>query len=73
MADFIAYSTIFGIPIITYLGFLTLLMFTITASTSLLTKKKIMKIPFRWHPRLGKISLAIAVIHGVLGILTSIG
>lgn len=52
-----------------YLGIITLLSFLITASVGVLIIKGIGKIPFKWHLRMVKISITLALIHGLLGIL----
>ena len=65
----ISYFLVFGKPLIMYLGMLTLLSFLFTALIALLNKKGINKIPITWHFRMAKISIALAVIHGTLGIL----
>jgi hypothetical protein len=52
-----------------YMGILTLLSFLFTASIAILNKKGIQKIPFSWHPKMAIISITLAVIHGLFGIL----
>lgn len=65
----ITYFLIFGKPLIMYVGILTLFSFLFTATIAILNKKGIQKIPFAWHPRMAIISITLAVIHGLLGIL----
>jgi hypothetical protein len=65
----ISYFIIFGRPLIMYLGIVTLLMFLITASIAILNMKGIDTIPFVWHPRFAVVSLLLALVHGMLGIL----
>ncbi len=65
----VTYFLIFGKPIIMYLGILTLLSFLVTASIGFLNYHGIHKIPFKWHPRMAALSLSLAFIHGILGIL----
>lgn len=60
---------VFGKPLIMYLGILTFTAFSLTATVGFLNFKGIHKIPFKWHPRLAIISIALALIHGLLGIL----
>jgi len=69
MLENISYYLIFGKPLIMYGGILTLLSFLFTASISILNKKGINKIPFKWHPRMAIISIALAMIHGFLAIM----
>lgn len=65
----ITYYQIFGKPLIMYLGITTLLSFLFTATIALLNRRGIHKIPLVWHFRMAKISIALAIIHGLLGIL----
>ena len=66
----VGYVLIFGLPLIFYLGIITLLSFLFTASISILNVEfNIHKIPFKWHPRMAKVSIALALIHGLLSIL----
>ncbi|OGM19750.1 hypothetical protein A2686_05350 [Candidatus Woesebacteria bacterium RIFCSPHIGHO2_01_FULL_38_10] len=65
----ISYFSIFGKPLIMYLGILTLSSFLFTALIGFLNFKGIHKIPFKWHPRMAAISITLALIHGLLGIL----
>lgn len=72
MAINIAYYLIFGKPLILYIGILTLTSFLITASIAILNKKGIHKIPFKWHSRMAAVSIALALVHGTLGLLAYI-
>lgn len=65
----ITYFLIFGKPLIMYLGIITLVSFLFTATIAALNLKGIHNIPFKWHPRMARISIALAIVHGVLGIL----
>ncbi len=60
---------IFGKPLIMYLGIITLCSFLFTALIGFLNLKGIQKIPFKWHPVMAGISITLALIHGLLGIL----
>jgi ethanolamine transporter EutH len=68
----ITYFLIFGKPLIMYLGTLTLLSFLLTALIGFLNYKGMHKIPFKWHPRMAAISITLAIIHGLMGILAYI-
>lgn len=70
MLQQITYFQILGKPLIMYLGILTLSSFLFTASISVLNRRGNHKIPFKWHPRMAVVSIALAVIHGTLGVLT---
>jgi dolichyl-phosphate-mannose--protein O-mannosyl transferase len=65
----ITYYQIFGKPLIMYLGIITLLSFLFTAAIALLNRKGINKIPMEWHFRMAKISIALALVHGLLAML----
>jgi len=65
----ISYFLIFGKPLIMYLGVVTVLLFLTTSMIAILNMKGIATIPFVWHPRLAVLSLGLALIHGMLGIM----
>ncbi len=69
MLENISYYLIFGKPLVMYLGILTLLSFLFTALIAILNKNGVDKIPFKWHPRMGIISVSLALIHGFLAIM----
>lgn len=65
----VAYFLIFGKPLIFYTGILTLLSFLFTALIGFLNYNGIHKIPFKWHPRMAVISITLALLHGLMGLL----
>lgn len=65
----ITYFLIFGKPLIMYLGIITLLSFLITATIGWMIINGIGKISFKRHKVMAYISITLAVIHGLLGIL----
>ena len=69
MLEKITYFLILGKPLIMYSGIITLLSFLFTASIVILNLNGISKIPFKWHPRMAIISITLALIHGLMGIL----
>ena len=69
MFEGITYYMIFGKPLIMYGGIITLISLLITASIAVLNKKGITKIPVMWHQRMAMLTVALALIHGILGIL----
>ncbi len=69
----IAYYDILGLPVITYMGMITLLLLLFTASISMFNAKGINYIPFKWHPRVAKITIVFALIHAFLGIAARLG
>ncbi len=52
-----------------YVGIITLLSFLVTATIGFLNFKGIHKIPFKWHPVMAAISITLAILHGLFGIL----
>ena len=68
MLQEISYYLIFGKPVIMYLGIATLGLLLATATVGLLIFRG-KKIPFAWHPRLAACTIAVALVHGTLGIL----
>jgi hypothetical protein len=68
MLKSIAYYLIFGKPIIMYLGILTISSFLFTAYIGMANMRGNNKIPLKWHFRMAKISIAMAIIHGALAI-----
>ena len=65
----IAFYPIFGLPLLLWLGAITLISFLFTASIAVMNKRGVHKIPFRLHPRMAAASIALGVIHGVLAML----
>lgn len=69
MLENISYYQILGKPLIMYSGILTLISFLFTALIAIMNKKGINKILFKWHSRLAIVSIILALIHGLLGLL----
>ena len=65
----ISYFMILGKPFIMYLGILTLLCFLFTAYIGIINKKGLGKIPLKWHFIMARLSIGLAIIHAVLGVL----
>ena len=68
MLNQISYYPIFGYPFILYLGVMALILFLIAVSISTIFKGKI-KSHFKTHRAVAIISILIALIHGLMGIL----
>lgn len=64
----LAYYSIFGKPLILYLGILTLLSFLFTAFIGFMNYKGYKTIPFKYHPIMAAISITLAVLHAILGL-----
>ena len=64
----LAYFQILGRPLIFYLGIFTYASFLSTAAIATLTKRRIVRIHFKWHTRAAVLSLSLATFHGFLGI-----
>lgn len=69
MVGQIAYTLIFGKPVIVYLGILTLSLLLLTAAIPVLNRNGIRTIPLAWHPRCAIATICLALFHGMLGIL----
>lgn len=65
----ITYYYLGGLPLIVYFGMFTLLCFIFTAYIAVMNRKGNNKIPLVWHYRMAKISIALAVLHGLFGLL----
>ena len=70
MLENITYFQILGRPLIMYIGLATLLSLFFTAYIAVMNKKGVKRINFKWHPKMAGISLTLATIHALLGILT---
>lgn len=68
MLSDVSYYLIFGKPLIMYLGILTLSSFLFTAYIGFMKLRGKTKIPLRWHFFMARVSLALAIIHGFLGL-----
>ena len=66
----IAYTSVFGIYLVELLGILTLVLMLFTASISILNRRKIRWIPFKWHSRSAYVTIVIALCHGLLVFLS---
>ncbi|MBW3022725.1 hypothetical protein KY308_01315 [Candidatus Woesearchaeota archaeon] len=51
------------------MGVLTLACLLFTAYISVMNLKGKTRIPFKWHPRMAIITITLALIHGILGVL----
>jgi MFS superfamily sulfate permease-like transporter len=69
MIESISLFPVFGLPLIVYLGMATLSLLLFTASISVMTRRGMRRIPFRWHPRMAAVTIAVAIVHGFLGIM----
>lgn len=68
MLNQISYYPLFGYPFILYLGATALILFLIAMSISTIFKGKI-KSHFKTHRMIAIISIVIALIHGLMGLL----
>lgn len=68
MIHSLAYTLVFGKPVIMYGGILTFLLLSTTATVGFLIHKGIRPIPFKWHPRLAVTTIIVAVLHAILGL-----
>ncbi len=66
----IAYKQFLGFPLIGYGGIITLLSLLTTAVIGYLMREKKVIIPFVWHKRFAFLTVALALFHGLLGLLS---
>jgi uncharacterized membrane protein len=66
----IAYTVIFGKPLIYYFGILTFSSIIITAIVGYLNYKGYRTVPLKWHIRLAILSLTFATIHALMGVFS---
>lgn len=71
MLEQITFYTIFGMPMIAYGGIITLLCLLFTAAIPKLQSKHAWA-TIKLHMTMAKITIALALIHGILGILALI-
>jgi hypothetical protein len=69
----IAGYLILGIPVIIYLGVITVLCLLFTATISTLNKRKIRVIHMKWHPRMAYTTIVFGLVHGLLAMLGLLG
>lgn len=72
MFNEITYYMIFGRPLIMYMGILTVSLLLFTAYIGYSNLHGNMKIPLKWHFVMAGISLVLALMHGLAGILAYI-
>jgi len=60
---------ILGKPLILWGGLITLTSLLFTALISVLNNRGNHKIPFKWHSIMARVTVALALIHGTLGLL----
>jgi hypothetical protein len=65
----IVYYPILGLPVIFWLGLITLLLFIITATIAVLNRRGIHTIPIRWHFILARFAIILGLIHSILYLL----
>lgn len=66
----LAYLPIAGKPLIMYLGIATLISITFTALIGYLNFRGNITLPFSWHPKIAAVTLILAFLHGLLGLLS---
>lgn len=73
MIHTIAFTLLFGLPLVVYGGFTTLLLVLFTATVGYLNFKGNHSIPLKWHPVLALTTIIVAIIHGFLGLSVFLG
>jgi hypothetical protein len=69
----IAGYLILGIPVIIYLGIITVLCLLFTATISILNKRRIRVIHMKWHSRMAYVTIGSGLVHGMLAMLALLG
>lgn len=64
----LAYTLIFGKPLIMYLGILTLVSLLLTASIGLTSIKGIKWLPFKYHIKIATLTIILAIIHALFAL-----
>jgi cytochrome b561 len=72
MLNEITYYLIFGLPLIAYLGMVTLFFFLLTALIASLRRKGKIKLPVQWHYRFAYLSIILGLLHFFLSITSYI-
>lgn len=73
MFSAIAGYPIFGLPLALYLGIIALLCLLVTAAISTLNKRRIRFLSMKWHIRMAYVTIAFALVHGSLILLSMLG
>jgi hypothetical protein len=69
----IAFTKIFGLPLIAYGGMTTFLLFLFAATIQMLPRWGYYKIPLTWHSKVAWTALVLGLVHGLLGLLSYLG
>jgi len=64
----LAYASFLNFPLIGYLGVFSYLSLVATATVSILTRRRIAKIPMRIHFRLAYLTLTLATVHAIIAL-----
>ncbi len=73
MIQNIAFTQVFGLPIVAYGGMTTLLLVLFTAIVGFLNYRGITTIPFKWHPILALLTIIFSLVHGIMGLSIFLG
>ena len=73
MISEIAYISLFGMPLIAYLGIATYIMLLVTAGIMIPIARGKLKLPANYHKRSAQITIILATIHGIFGISRYLG
>jgi hypothetical protein len=68
MIQSIAFTLIFGKPVIMYGGIFTLFLLLTTATIGYLNHHGRPIIPFKWHPRMAALTITVAIVHALFGL-----
>jgi len=62
----VAQIVILGIPLAFYLGAATIIALVITATFGMLVIREGSNVPFAWHVNMARLTIALALIHGLV-------
>ena len=68
MASNLAYTLIFGKPLIIVVGIMTFLSLSVTALSGILNRRGIHVIPFSWHIKFAGLTICLALFHAFLAL-----
>lgn len=69
----IAYTLIFGMPVVSWGGMVTLLLMLAAMAALILSRKGVVWAKFSYHPILGKLALIFGILHGIFSLLAFLG
>jgi len=69
----LAYTDVLGLPLLAWGGIASLILLILTFSVGALNRRGVHIIPFNYHKPLAVATLIVAIFHGLMGLLASLG